>query len=84
VAGLGDIYAVSKIERGQQLIKEFNIDKSNALIIGDTIHDFEVSQKLGVKCILVADGHQSVERLNSTKAVVVPSLDKLINQPLFL
>ena len=83
VAGLNDHYAVSKIERGQQLIKEFNIEKSNSRIIGDTIHDFEVAQELGVKCILVADGHQSEERLKATGVIVVPSLDKLIENSIF-
>jgi phosphoglycolate phosphatase len=81
VAGLNDIYAVSKIERGQQLIKEFQIEKESAVIIGDTIHDFEVAQKLGIRSILVADGHQSEERLKSTGAEVVSNLKKLIERP---
>ncbi len=83
VAGLGDIFAVSKIERGQQLIDEFRIEKNKALIIGDTIHDFEVARELGVHCILVADGHQSEERLKSTGTVVIPTLELLVDNPLF-
>ncbi len=79
VFGLNDHYAVSKIERGEQLISEFNIEKDKAWIIGDTIHDFEVAGKLGIKCILIADGHQSEKRLRSTGAVVVSELNELKN-----
>ena len=75
VFGLDDHFAVSKIERGEQLISEFKIDKNKAIIIGDTIHDFEVAEKLGVKCILVANGHQSAKRLKSTGTKVVSELN---------
>lgn len=78
VAGLNDHYATSKIQRGEQLISEYNIQKLNAWIIGDTIHDFEVAENLGIKCILIADGHQSVERLQKTGGKVIGSLRELI------
>ncbi len=78
VAGLKDHYAASKIDRGEQLIKENNIKKEDACIIGDTDHDFEVAKKLGIKCILVADGHQSEERLKNTGATVISGLENLI------
>lgn len=76
VYGLDDHYAVSKIERGKQLISEFNIDREEALIIGDTVHDFEVAAKLGIKSLLIADGHQSEERLKNTGSLVLSSLDE--------
>lgn len=77
VAGLDDHYAVSKIERGQQLIAQNNIGKEDAVIVGDTIHDFEVARKLGIRCILIADGHQSKNRLKKTRAQVIDGLDEL-------
>jgi phosphoglycolate phosphatase len=77
VAGLGDHFAVSKVDRGLQLISQFKIEKENAFIIGDTIHDFEVAQELGIRCILVADGHQSEERLQSTGTLVLKRLSGL-------
>ncbi len=79
VAGLDDHYAVSKVERGQQLISQFKIEKEVAWIIGDTIHDFEVARELGISCILIADGHQSEERLKHTGALVVNNLFELKN-----
>jgi len=78
VAGLNDHYATSKIQRGEQLISEFNIEKSSSWIIGDTIHDFEVAESLGIRCILIADGHQSIERLQKTGGHVIVSLQELM------
>jgi phosphoglycolate phosphatase len=77
VAGLNDHYAVSKIERGEQLISEFNIDIKKTWIIGDTIHDFEVARELGIKCLLIADGHQSEERLKATGAIIFSALKNI-------
>ncbi|NQU53786.1 MAG: HAD family hydrolase [Bacteroidetes bacterium] len=77
VFGLDNHYAVSKIERGKQLLSEFNIEKDKSWIIGDTNHDFEVAEHLGIKCILVSDGHQSEERLKDTGAVVISELNQL-------
>jgi len=79
VAGLDDHYAVSKVDRGRQLISSFNIKKNQTLMIGDTNHDFEVAQDLGIACILVADGHQSVQRLEKTGTPVVKNLAELMH-----
>lgn len=78
IAGLDDHYAVSKADRGRWLLKEFDIEKNNTLLLGDTNHDFEVAQALGVKCILIADGHQSFQRLKSTGALVLNNLADII------
>ena len=83
VAGLNDHYATSKIQRGEQLISEFKIEKSNSLIIGDTIHDYEVAESLGIGCVLIADGHQSEERLKTTNAKLVGSLKNLMVPGIF-
>jgi len=82
VAGLNDHYAVSKIERGEQLITQFNINKEKSTMIGDTIHDFEVAEQLKIDCILIADGHQSEKRLQSTGVKVISELNGLKRLPL--
>jgi len=61
--GLTDIYAKSKIEIGLEYIKRKRI--TNAVLIGDSKHDFEVAQSLGVDCLLISNGHQSREALLS-------------------
>jgi len=50
------------------------------VLVGDTDHDVEVAQALGVKCLLVASGHQSPERLSRTGAAVLPSLSALLDR----
>ena len=80
VAGLNDHYAVSKIERGNQLIAEYNIPKSDTWMVGDTIHDFEVAEELEIKCILIADGHQSIDRLRKTGTSVILEMNQLISE----
>jgi phosphoglycolate phosphatase len=83
VAGLKDHYAVSKIEQGKQLITDFKIDIEKTRLIGDTIHDFEVATELGLKCILIADGHQTTERLMQTGGIVIGSLQELTTLDIF-
>jgi phosphoglycolate phosphatase len=78
VAGLDDHYAVSKVERGRQLISKFDINRKHTLMIGDTNHDFEVAQDLRINCVLVADGHQSLQRLEKTGTLVVKNLAELM------
>lgn len=63
VQGLEDIYAHSKIELGQMLLDEVGCDPGSALMIGDTVHDFETAMAMGIKCVLIASGHNSRERL---------------------
>lgn len=78
VFGLNDHYAVSKIERGAQLISKFDIEKEKTWMIGDTFHDFEVAKKLGIKCVLISNGHQSEGRLEQTKSPVIKDLQHLL------
>jgi phosphoglycolate phosphatase len=79
VSGLDNIYAVSKIENGHRLIAELKLDASELVLIGDTVHDFEVATKLGCQCVLIADGHQSKEVLQGTGALVIDSISELLD-----
>ena len=47
---------------------------AQTLLIGDTDHDFEVAQRMGADCILIANGHQSFERLLQCGVPVVRDL----------
>ncbi len=80
IAGLDDHFAVSKLEQGRRLLKEIDEDPREIFLIGDTIHDYEVATELGVGCILIADGHQSKERLQKTGVQVLDALEELYQQ----
>jgi phosphoglycolate phosphatase len=77
VIGLNDIYAHGKVENGKQYIAGLDINPTDVLFIGDTIHDFEVAEAMGVQCALVANGHNSRERLEACDVPVLNSLDSL-------
>ena len=74
VLGLGDIYAKSKVEVGLASLKENGFDPARAVMIGDSVHDYEVAQALGVRCVLQSGGHQPPEKLRETGAPVVKGL----------
>ncbi|MBD3305188.1 HAD hydrolase-like protein [candidate division KSB3 bacterium] len=77
--GLGDIYADSKIELGRTWMHAQGYGHADVLLIGDTTHDFDVAEAIGADCILVASGHNSLERLQECRAVrVVESLADLM------
>ncbi|MCL1823032.1 MAG: HAD hydrolase-like protein [Oscillospiraceae bacterium] len=61
ILGISDIYAVSKTEMGLDYVKRNQL--KCGLLIGDTEHDFETAEKLKLDCILIANGHQSREKL---------------------
>jgi phosphoglycolate phosphatase len=75
---LDNHYAASKIENGHRLIAELKLDARELVLIGDTIHDYEVAAELGCQCILIANGHQSREILEATDAWVIDHLNQLL------
>ena len=78
VAGLDNIYAHSKVELGRELVSSLPCAPSEAVLVGDTLHDAEVAQAMGTGCVLVAHGHQSRARLHQHGATrVVDSLREL-------
>ncbi len=79
VRGLDHIYADGKIELGKQLMNEIssNGKGSKVLLIGDTIHDYEVAEGLKTDCLLVSNGHQNNEKLKSLNIPVIKNLKEL-------
>lgn len=74
IIGLNDIYANGKVENGKQYIANSNLNPSEVLFVGDTVHDFEVADAMGVQCALVANGHNSRPRLEACGVPVFNSL----------
>ena len=79
VTGMTNHYAHSKLEIGQALLAgESSFNKEEMLLIGDTLHDLEVAEKLGIDCVLVAQGHQSKERLLKETQLVFDKLKDVV------
>jgi phosphoglycolate phosphatase len=79
VAGIEDHYAHSKLEIGKDLMNKINFKPEEILLIGDTIHDFEVANGLGVEALLVAKGHQSKKRLLKKTSNVVDDFSEILH-----
>jgi phosphoglycolate phosphatase len=76
--GLDNIYAASKVKLGKDLMKKLGNGKGETLLIGDTEHDYDVAFEIGADCVLIANGHQSIEKL-SLYGNVLKDLKDLLN-----
>jgi phosphoglycolate phosphatase len=64
--GIDTVHAPGKTGRGREWIEEVAIDPARVLLVGDTVHDSEVAEKMGIECWLVAGGHHPLCRLEET------------------
>jgi phosphoglycolate phosphatase len=78
ILGIDNIYAASKSKMASRFVTEKDVSPETILFIGDTVHDFEVAQEIGCRCILIADGHQAEDRLKNTGAEVFGSILDLL------
>lgn len=63
VTGINDKLAGGKVDVGRRLMARVGIPPEKTILIGDTDHDLEVADALGVEMILVDHGHQCPTRL---------------------
>lgn len=78
VIGLVDHHAAGKVEEGRLLIEKSGFRPAEILLIGDTVHDYEVAEAVGIDCVLIPSGHNSKERLESCGVMILDSLAKLL------
>lgn len=62
--GISSKKAESKVQTGLNFIASLNTERDKILFIGDTDHDFEVANAMGVDCILIANGIQNKKILD--------------------
>jgi len=74
VMGADDHYARGKVAQGSLLLGKISPPPGRTLMIGDTVHDFEVAGKIGIDCVLVYSGHQDRKRLESCRCPVFDNL----------
>ncbi|MEI6455636.1 MAG: HAD family hydrolase [bacterium] len=77
IYGLDDHYAHGKNHVGARLLKEISVPPGRLVFFGDTCHDAEVAEELGIDCILISNGHNSMERLEALQLPIVSSLVEL-------
>lgn len=74
--GLPDRQAASKTAIGERWLKSSAVSQEQVLIIGDSVHDAEVAEHLGVQCVLISQGYQKKEQLDECDASVFDSLTR--------
>lgn len=74
VVGISNKLAASKVESGKKLLEMAKIEKAATVLIGDTLHDLEVAEALGISALLVGHGHQCTTRLKSRHSWVVEEI----------
>ena len=77
IIGLDDYYARSKVENGKKWISELPYEPSKVLFIGDTLHDHEVAEAIGVDCVLLTSGHQNRNILSRAGCRMADSLKEI-------
>ena len=74
VLGIDNIYASSKLAIAKAYMQDKNPE--DFMMFGDTLHDFDVASEIGVKICLLADGHQSKQRLLAYCDVVYDNIEE--------
>lgn len=77
ILGAENTLAESKIERARAFFEAEGINRNEAIFIGDTLHDLETANALGIDCVLVAYGHQGRKLLEEHNAYTVENLDEV-------
>ncbi len=77
IMGAENTLAESKTERALKLFNSLNINRNDAIFIGDTLHDLETANALGIDCVLVSFGHQGRRLLEEHNAYVVDSMAEI-------
>src|SRR5574344_484793 len=79
ICGANNNLGMGKIAYGRLFAKEHNVKSNETIMVGDTIHDYEVSQDLGYGCILFSEGHNSINRLKTIGVPMFNNYKELIN-----
>ena len=77
VSGIDNIYAGGKTEMARAFLNRLELLPGQMIFIGDTLHDREVAQSLGIDYLLVAAGHQSKGVLLEKTTRVVDRLSEI-------
>ncbi len=74
ILGAQNTLAESKTERAKRLFDSLDINPNDAIFIGDTLHDLETANALGIDCVLMEYGHQGRKLLREHNAYTVATL----------
>lgn len=79
ITGAENTMAESKAQRAKNLFSSLNIPPEDALFIGDTLHDAETANAMGIDCVLVEYGHQGKKLLRRHNMFTVADIKEIEN-----
>lgn len=79
ISGADNHFAQSKVQRANRVIEQLYLSDKNILVIGDTLHDYQMAQSLKADCVLSSCGHQGKEDLLSAGVPVIDDFLELNN-----
>jgi phosphoglycolate phosphatase len=77
VLGADDLLSAGKIERAKTYFQRQKLRPEEVVLLGDTVHDYEVAKALGTDCILLTFGHQDRESLLACGCPVYDAIDEI-------
>ena len=77
VFGLNNHYAGGKTEIGKELLKNIALPSDEIILIGDTTHDCDVANTLGINKLAVSYGHHPADKFNSCNIDVLGSVSEV-------
>lgn len=78
IKGIDNHFADGKTELGIAMIEASHLNRKELVLIGDTLHDFDVAQKMGIDCILFDGGHQSTGRLEKMPCPLAKTHNEIV------
>ena len=82
ISGVGNIRASGKKEIAKTHLDKIALEPNKILLVGDTVHDFEIADYLGIDCILFSNGHNSPDVLLDKTSRVITNY-KILESYLF-
>jgi phosphoglycolate phosphatase len=52
------IYPTGKAPQGKLALEALGVDPAETVLIGDTVHDSDVAEELGMQCVIIPGGNQ--------------------------
>ena len=77
VLGMTDQLGGGKAGLAARYLAENNIAPADVVFVGDSVHDWDQARELGCRCVLIAAGHQSRDRLAATGVAVLDDIRQL-------
>ena len=78
IDGSDNIEARGKEDRAGEHLDSLDLKPTQVLLVGDTIHDWEVAQSIGCKAILFELGHIKKDRLRRVHTPTIKCLSEVV------